>query len=51
MDSTIIGTGKTNSKGQFSITIPKQKMGTKVSLRVKDSAGNYSPYKVIAVSN
>ncbi|MGG0239662.1 Ig-like domain-containing protein [Bacillus rhizoplanae] len=49
--STIIGRGKTNSEGQFSITIPVQKMGTRVSVVVRDSAGNYSPYKVIVVSN
>ncbi|EEL50332.1 MULTISPECIES: Ig-like domain-containing protein [Bacillus cereus group] len=49
--STVISTGKANSKGQFSITIPIQKLGTKVSVTARDSAGNYSPYKVIAVSN
>ncbi|WP_257206825.1 Ig-like domain-containing protein [Bacillus pseudomycoides] len=48
--STLIGKGKANSKGQFSIKIPVQKMGTRVSVVVRDSAGNYSPSKVIEVS-
>ncbi|MDM5154335.1 Ig-like domain-containing protein [Bacillus sp. DX1.1] len=49
--STIIGRGKVNSQGAFSITIPAQKLGTKISVVVMDGAGNYSPYKVIVVSN
>ncbi|PFN04203.1 Ig-like domain-containing protein, partial [Bacillus cereus] len=47
--STIIGRGKTDSAGKFSVAIPVQKAGTRIGVVVKDSAGNYSPYTVIMV--
>jgi hypothetical protein len=45
----VIGTGKTNSAGNFSVAIPKQIAGTKVSVAVKDSAGNSSPSTTVSV--
>ncbi|WP_257130952.1 Ig-like domain-containing protein [Bacillus pseudomycoides] len=39
---TFIGKGKANSQGVFSIAISVQKAGTKISVMVRDSAGNSS---------
>ncbi|MBY6085965.1 Ig-like domain-containing protein [Priestia flexa] len=47
--SSIIGRGKTNARGQFSVAIPKQKEKLKISVVVKDTAGNYSPYAYTTV--
>jgi hypothetical protein len=47
--STIIGTGKTNSLGNFSLAILKRKAGTKISVAVKDNAGNSSPSITVTV--
>ncbi|WP_028401446.1 Ig-like domain-containing protein [Ectobacillus panaciterrae] len=47
--STIIGRGKTDAAGKFSVAVPVQKAGTKVGVVVQDSAGNYSPYAVRVV--
>ena len=47
--SSIIGRGKTNARGQFSVAIPKQKKKLKISVVVKDTAGNYSPYAYTTV--
>ncbi|WP_176344457.1 Ig-like domain-containing protein [Priestia aryabhattai] len=41
--STVIGTGAANSKGAFSITIPKQAVNTKIGVTAKGKGG-YSPY-------
>ncbi|MEH7583488.1 SpoIID/LytB domain-containing protein [Priestia megaterium] len=41
--STVIGTGVANSKGAFSITIPKQAVNTKIGVTAKGKGG-YSPY-------
>jgi hypothetical protein len=45
-------TGKpANSKGQFSVTIPKQKAGKKLYISVKDKAGNVSRTKIVYVKD
>ncbi|PGZ95633.1 hypothetical protein COE51_19555, partial [Bacillus pseudomycoides] len=49
--STIIGRGKTDATGKFSVTIPVQKAGTKIGVVVKDSAGNYSPYTTVTAQD
>ncbi|MCP3762670.1 Ig-like domain-containing protein [Domibacillus sp. A3M-37] len=38
--SKMIGTGKSNSDGEFSVKIPKQKLGTVLTVVVKDADGN-----------
>ncbi|EGA90857.1 modifier protein of major autolysin LytC [Planococcus donghaensis MPA1U2] len=38
-----------NSNGEFSVTIPKQKVGTKLSLTATDEVGNVSEVKVLTV--
>ncbi|WP_280166192.1 Ig-like domain-containing protein [Priestia aryabhattai] len=38
----VIGSGKADSKGQFKVTIPKQKAGVKLAVTAKDAAGNTS---------
>ncbi|MEH7156078.1 Ig-like domain-containing protein [Neobacillus drentensis] len=45
---TVIGTGKTNSSGNYSVKIPKQKMLTGLVVIIKDSFGDtaYSTTKV-----
>lgn len=40
---------KTNSKGQFTITIPKQKVNTKISITVKDTKKKESVATVVSV--
>jgi|GEM_PF-960267 len=40
---------KANSKGQFSITIPKQKVNTKISITVKDAAKKESAVTTVSV--
>ncbi|NHC42785.1 L,D-transpeptidase family protein [Bacillus sp. MM2020_1] len=45
-------TGKpANSKGQFYVTIPKQKAGKKLYISVKDKAGNVSNTKAVIVKD
>ncbi|MCL9634240.1 Ig-like domain-containing protein [Bacillus zanthoxyli] len=46
--TTIIGNGKTDVKGIFSVVIPKQKAGTKILVTVKNTGG-YSPYTTSVV--
>ncbi|WDW10064.1 Ig-like domain-containing protein [Priestia aryabhattai] len=41
--TNVIGTGTANSKGAFSITIPKQSVNTKIGVTAKGKGG-YSPY-------
>ncbi|MED3968908.1 Ig-like domain-containing protein [Priestia megaterium] len=41
--ANVIGTGTANSKGAFSITIPKQAVNTKIGVTAKGKGG-YSPY-------
>ncbi|MHC5529833.1 Ig-like domain-containing protein [Priestia megaterium] len=38
----LIASGKADSKGQFKVTIPKQKAGVKLAVTAKDAAGNTS---------
>ncbi|MHC8970717.1 Ig-like domain-containing protein [Priestia aryabhattai] len=38
----VIGSGKADSKGQFKVTIPKQKAGVKLAVTAKDAGGNTS---------
>ncbi|WEA45401.1 Ig-like domain-containing protein [Priestia aryabhattai] len=38
----VIASGKADSKGQFKVTIPKQKAGVKLAVTAKDAAGNTS---------
>lgn len=45
-----IGKGKTDAAGKFSVTVPAQKAGTKVSIFVRDGGGNNSPSTVKIVS-
>jgi hypothetical protein len=40
---------KTNSKGQFTITIPKQKINTKISITAKDAAKKESAVTTVSV--
>ncbi|PGK31188.1 hypothetical protein CN902_09430 [Priestia megaterium] len=41
--ANVIGTGTANSKGAFSVTIPKQAVNTKIGVTAKGKGG-YSPY-------
>lgn len=41
--ANVIGTGTVNSKGVFSVTIPKQAVNTKIGITAKGKGG-YSPY-------
>jgi hypothetical protein len=47
--TAVIGKGKTNSLGSFTIEIPEQPIGTKVGVVVRDEAGNYSKYTYVLV--
>src|SRR5207253_54900 len=47
--STIIGRGKTDGAGNYSVAIPVQKAGTKIRVVVRDSAVNFSPYTTVSV--
>jgi SpoIID/LytB domain protein len=45
----VIGTGKADAQGTYSITIPVQATGTKLGVVVSDEAGNLSPYTYTTV--
>jgi hypothetical protein len=45
----VIGTAKATSKETFSVNIPVQKEGTKLTITAKDAAGNVSPSVTITV--
>jgi hypothetical protein len=47
--STQLGTVKTNTAGEYSMKIPKQKAGTKISVYAKDPVGQISKARVITV--
>jgi hypothetical protein len=47
--SVVIGKGKATSNGSFTITVPKQQVGTKLGIVVRDSAGKFSPYTYVTV--
>ena len=46
-----VASGKANSKGAYSITIKKQKAGTKLSITATDKAGNTSKAKTVTVAD
>ncbi|PQD96203.1 hypothetical protein CYL18_06285 [Pradoshia eiseniae] len=46
---TKLGTAKVNAKGSYSVSIKKQKNGAKLTIYVKDSAGNQSKSKTVTV--
>ncbi|KRD84576.1 modulator protein [Bacillus sp. Root147] len=45
----LIASGKADSKGQFKVTIPKQKAGVKLAVTAKDPAGNTSSATNVSV--
>jgi hypothetical protein len=47
--STIIGRGKTDFYGNFSVNIPMQAAGTDIRVVVRDRAGHYSSYTIVKV--
>jgi hypothetical protein len=47
--TTSIGTGTALSNGTYSVTIPKQKAGTKLTVYAKDKAGNQSVGATVTV--
>jgi len=47
--STIIGRGRATSSGNFSVTIPVQKVNTVISVVTKNTSGKYSPYTKVSV--
>ena len=50
-DSKQIGTGKANSNGDFTVTIPKQKAGTVLTVYAEDAAGNRSEEVKVTVAD
>ncbi|MED1439882.1 Ig-like domain-containing protein [Aeribacillus composti] len=50
-DSKQIGTGKANSNGDFTVTIPKQKAGTVLTVYAEDAAGNKSEEVKVTVAD
>lgn len=46
---TRLGSVKVSTKGKFSVTIKKQKKGTKLTVYVKDKAGNKSASRTVTV--
>lgn len=47
--SKVLGTGKTSSKGNYSVKIKAQKKGTVISITAKDKSNNVSSSRVISV--
>ncbi|NGY85867.1 hypothetical protein F6Y05_09025 [Bacillus megaterium] len=47
--ANIIGRGKASASGSFSVNIPSQKAGTKLSVTAKKVSGKYTPYTVLIV--
>ncbi|MCM3181985.1 Ig-like domain-containing protein [Priestia megaterium] len=45
----LIASGKADGKGQFKVTIPKQKAGVKLAVTAKDAAGNTSSATNVSV--
>ncbi|WP_226701020.1 Ig-like domain-containing protein [Priestia aryabhattai] len=45
----IIGRGKADASGSFSVNIPSQKAGIKLSVTAKKVSGKYTPYTVLIV--
>ena len=46
----VIGSGTAKADGTFSVTIPVQKVGTKLTITAKDKAGNISEETIIIVN-
>ncbi|WP_146249635.1 Ig-like domain-containing protein, partial [Psychrobacillus insolitus] len=49
--TTVLGTATTTNEGKYSVTIAKQKAGTKLSVTATDSAGNVSEVKEVTVKD
>ncbi|MGW6298883.1 Ig-like domain-containing protein [Peribacillus butanolivorans] len=49
--STVIGTAKASTTGTYTVSIPKQKAGAKVTVTATDDAGNTSVAKEITVKD
>ena len=49
--TTVIGTGSTTNEGKYSVTISKQKAGTKLAITATDAAGNTSEVKEVTVKD
>lgn len=49
VNNKMIGSAKSSSTGSFTITIPRQSAGTKISVIVTDPAGNKSSARVVTV--
>ena len=49
VNGSLIGSGTAEADGHFTVNIPLQKAGTKMSVTTRDAAGNQSPAKVITV--
>jgi hypothetical protein len=47
--SKVLGTGKTSSKGNYSVKIKAQKKGTVISITAKDKSNNVSSKRVISI--
>lgn len=48
-DKKVIGSAKVSKKGNFSVSIKRQKANTKLSIFAKDKAGNVGKVKIITV--
>ncbi|MES1039456.1 Ig-like domain-containing protein [Peribacillus simplex] len=48
---TVIGTAKASTEGKYTVSIPKQKAGTKVTVTATDNAGNTSAAKEMTVKD
>ena len=49
--TTVIGTGTTTNEGKYTVTISKQKAGTKLPVTATDAAGNTSEAKEVTVKD
>ncbi|MES1042882.1 Ig-like domain-containing protein, partial [Peribacillus simplex] len=49
--TTVIGTATATSEGKYTVTIPKQKAGTKLLVTASDDAGNVSEAKEVTVKD
>ncbi|WP_350302201.1 Ig-like domain-containing protein [Peribacillus frigoritolerans] len=48
---TVIGTATVDTEGNYTVTIPKQKAGTKLTVTATDEAGNISEVKEVTVKD
>ncbi|WP_340373548.1 Ig-like domain-containing protein [Peribacillus sp. FSL E2-0218] len=49
--TTVIGSGTSNTEGEYKVTIPKQKAGTKLLVTATDDEGNSSEVKEVTVKD